>query len=72
MKTVDMDLLYDNAVDVIKKTRRASLTHLQRQLDLSYQETAQLIDLLEERGVIGPASETGPREILVSPESSIT
>ena len=68
MKTTEIDTLYDKAVEVVKTTRRASLTHLQRRLDIGYQEAARLIDMLEEHGVVGPASETSPREILLPPE----
>lgn len=67
MKSTDIENLYGKAVEVVKTTRRASLTHLQRQLNVSYQDAAQLIDLLEERGVVGPASETSPREVLLTP-----
>lgn len=67
MKSTDIENLYGKAVEVVKTTRRASLTHLQRQLNVSYQDAAQLIDLLEERGVVGPASETSPREVLLAP-----
>lgn len=65
METVNIDSLYDQAVEVIKKTRRASLTWLQRRLDIGYQEAARLIELLEERGVIGAANANGPRDILI-------
>lgn len=57
--------LYDRAKEVVRTTRRASLTFLQRQLNIGYQEAARLIDQLEERGIIGPAREDGPREILL-------
>lgn len=65
MSEINIDSFYDQAVEVIKKTRRASLTWLQRRLDIGYQETARLIELLEERGVIGAANANGPREILI-------
>ena len=58
--------LYERAIEVVRTTRRASLTWLQRQLNIGYQEAARLIDQLEERGIIGPAREDGPREILLS------
>lgn len=67
MKNLEIETLYEKAVDVIRKTRRASLTYLQRRLGIGYQEAARLIDMLEERGAIGPASATGPREILFKP-----
>lgn len=65
METVNIDSLYGQAVEVIKKTRRASLTWLQRRLDIGYQEAARLLELLEERGVIGAANANGPRDILI-------
>ena len=58
--------LYNRAIEVIRTTRRASLTFLQRQLNIGYQEAARLIDQLEERGIIGPAREDGPREVLIT------
>ena len=65
---METDALYEKAVDVIRKTRRAPLTHLQRRLGIGYQAAARLIDMLEERGVIGPVSATSPREILLTLE----
>jgi len=55
----------ERAIEVVRTTRRASLTFLQRRLDIGYQEAARLIDELEERGIIGPAKEDGPREVLI-------
>lgn len=57
--------LYERAIGVVRTTRRASLTFLQRRLDIGYQEAARLIDQLEERGIIGPAKGDGPREVLI-------
>lgn len=62
---VRQDTLYLRAVELIRKTGRASITHLQRQLGIGYNDAAQTIDLLEARGVIGPATDaSGQREIL--------
>lgn len=44
---METDALYEKAVDVIRKTRRASLTHLQRRLGIGYQSAARLIDMLK-------------------------
>lgn len=55
----------ERAIEVVRTTGRASLTWLQRKLNIGYQEAARLIDQLEERGIIGPAREDGSREILV-------
>ncbi len=57
--------LYEQALDAVRTTRRASLSFLQRRLNIGYQEAARLIDLLEERGVVGSASAKGPRKILI-------
>ena len=57
--------LYNRALEVVRMTRRASTSHLQRRMGIGYNHAARLIDLLEDRGVIGPAKGAGPREILV-------
>ena len=61
--------LYMAALDVIARTGRASTSHLQRRMGIGYNHAARLIDLLEDRGVIGPARGAGPREVLLDPES---
>lgn len=63
--TEGSDLQYEQALSVVRTTRRASLTFLQRQLNIGYQEAARLIDQLEERSIIGPANDKGPRDILI-------
>ena len=57
--------LYSRALEVVRMTRRASTSHLQRRMGIGYNHAARLIDLLEDRGVIGPAKGAGPRDILV-------
>ena len=59
------DEIYNKALEVVRATRRASTSHLQRRMKIGYNHAARLIDMLEERGVIGPARGAGPREILV-------
>jgi S-DNA-T family DNA segregation ATPase FtsK/SpoIIIE len=61
--------LYNRALEVVRMTRRASTSHLQRRMGIGYNHAARIMDLLEERGVIGPARGAGPREILIDPES---
>jgi S-DNA-T family DNA segregation ATPase FtsK/SpoIIIE len=61
--------LYMAALDVIARTGRASTSHLQRRMGIGYNHAARLIDLLEDRGVIGPARGAGPREVLLDPEA---
>ena len=66
------DVLYRRALEVLQATKRASTSHLQRRMGIGYNHAARLIDLLEERGVIGPARGAGPREILLDPETLLT
>ena len=57
--------LYKRALEVVRTTKRASISHLQRQMGIGYNHAAHLIDLLEDRGIIGPAVGVQPREILM-------
>jgi S-DNA-T family DNA segregation ATPase FtsK/SpoIIIE len=59
----DDDLLEDAKAAVIE-AGRASTSYLQRKLRVGYSRAARLMDLLEERGVIGPADGAKPRQIL--------
>jgi len=63
------DQLYRRALEVLRDTKRASVSHLQRRMGIGYNHAARLVDLLEERGVIGTARGAGPREILLDPEA---
>ncbi len=57
--------MLDRAIDVIRETRRASTSSLQRRLRIGYTRAARVMDVLEERGVIGPPRGSEPREILI-------
>jgi S-DNA-T family DNA segregation ATPase FtsK/SpoIIIE len=58
------DDLYDEAEQVVVENGKASLSFLQRRLGIGYSRASNLIDALEEGGVIGPNREATPREIL--------
>lgn len=63
----DRDDLLDQAIAVIKKTRRASASLLQRRLHIGYPRAARLIDELAEMGYIGPSQPGGrDRDVLIS------
>ena len=49
------DELFNDAVQVVREMRKASISLLQRRLRIGYTRSARLIDLLEERGIVGPA-----------------
>jgi S-DNA-T family DNA segregation ATPase FtsK/SpoIIIE len=59
------DELFDDAVEITLLTGQASASNLQRRLRIGYARAARLIDIMESRGVIGPARGSKPREILV-------
>jgi len=57
--------LLEQAVTIIRETQRASTSSLQRRLRIGYTRAARLMDVLEERGIIGPPRGSDPREILI-------
>ena len=60
------DELYDQIVDFVVKSGKASASLLQRKFKIGYNRAATMIDLLEENGIIGPATgNSKPREVLV-------
>ena len=61
---------FQKALELIREEKRASTSFLQRRLRLGYTRAARLMDLLEERGVVGPAEGAKPREILVADPAS--
>ncbi len=58
------DPLVAQCWNVIKESQRASVSMLQRRLNLGYNRAARMMDVLEERGYVGPATGSNPREIL--------
>ena len=61
------DDLIQEAEDIIRKTQRASTSSLQRRMKIGYTKAATLMEVLEERGIIGPPRGSDPREVLVPP-----
>ncbi|MBQ7721335.1 MAG: DNA translocase FtsK 4TM domain-containing protein [Kiritimatiellae bacterium] len=59
------DDLYAAALDVVRRTHRASTSSLQRALRIGYTRAARLIDQMEEEGIVGPPRGADPREILI-------
>jgi len=55
----------EKCLEVIRQEKKASTSLLQRRLRLGYGRAARMIDLLEDRGIIGPGEGAKPREILV-------
>ncbi len=62
------DPLYNEIVDFAISTGKVSASLLQRRFRLGYNRAARIVDLLEERGIIGPANGSKPREVLIKME----
>ena len=61
----DDEELYQQAVEVLRASRRASTSMLQRRLRIGYNRAARIMELMEEKGLVGPENGAQPREILV-------
>lgn len=61
---LENDELYEEAKQTVLQAGKASTSYLQRKLGIGYARAARLIDILEERGVIGPGFGAKPREVL--------
>ncbi|MBI1186406.1 MAG: cell division protein FtsK [Alphaproteobacteria bacterium] len=59
------DELYDRAVEIVTRDRKASTSYLQRRLQIGYNRAATLIERLEKEGVISTANAAGKRDILI-------
>ena len=62
----ESDPLYDEAVDIVLNEGKASASYIQRRLKIGYNRAARIIEEMEERGVVGPANGSKPRDILQS------
>jgi S-DNA-T family DNA segregation ATPase FtsK/SpoIIIE len=61
------DDLYDRAVAVVTRDRKASTSYIQRRLQIGYNRAASLIERMEEEGVVGPSNHAGKRDVLAAP-----
>jgi len=62
---LELDPVFEEAVQIVREMRRASISLLQRRLRIGYTRAARLVDQLEEQGIIGPAqSGSQPREVI--------
>ncbi len=59
----DDDSLLDEAVRVVREANKASASLLQRRLKVGYARAARLLDIMEERGIVGPGEGAKPREV---------
>lgn len=61
------DPLYEKALDIVIQAGKASASYIQRKLSIGYNRAARLVELMEERGIVGPANGSKPREIIHIP-----
>jgi len=67
----EQDALYDQAVALVAEARQASISLVQRRLRIGYNRAARLVESLEAQGVIGPAMGSKPRQVFISPTTSL-
>ena len=63
----EQDAMYDAAVRCVADTRRCSTSWLQRKLGLGYNRAARIVEMMERRGLVGPANGAKDREVLIDP-----
>lgn len=63
----DMDPLYDQAVEIVTSSRRASISNIQRRLKIGYNRAARLIEDMEREGIVSQMESNGNREVLAPP-----
>ncbi|MGE0755198.1 MAG: DNA translocase FtsK, partial [Alphaproteobacteria bacterium] len=61
----ERDTLYDQAVAIVARDRKASTSYIQRCLKIGYNRAASIIEAMEREGVVGPANHVGKREVLI-------
>jgi len=62
--------LYQQAVQVVMRDRKASTSYIQRRLQIGYNRAASIMERMEEEGIVGAANHAGKREILVGEETA--
>lgn len=64
----EKDAMYDQAVSIVARDRKASTSYIQRCLKIGYNRAASIIEQMEREGVVGAANHVGKREVLVREE----
>jgi S-DNA-T family DNA segregation ATPase FtsK/SpoIIIE len=64
----DADQLLQQAVDIVRRSDKASASLLQRRLRVGYARAARILDQMEDRGIVGPADGSRFREVLITPD----
>jgi len=67
IKIGEIDDFYEQAVELVVRTRQASVSMLQRKLRIGYNRSARMIEQMEQEGIVGAADGIKPREVLWDP-----
>jgi len=64
----DDDPLFSQALEIVLQQGKASASYIQRKLKIGYNRAARLVELMEEKGIVGPAQGSKPRDLVRNPE----
>ena len=64
----DDDPLFEQALEIVLQQGKASASYIQRRLKVGYNRASRLVELMEEKGIVGPAKGSKPRDIMHNPE----
>jgi DNA segregation ATPase FtsK/SpoIIIE, S-DNA-T family len=63
----EQDAMYEDALRLVRETQRCSTSWIQRKLGLGYNRAARIVEMMERRGLVGPANGAKDREVLMPP-----
>ncbi|MDO7645625.1 MAG: cell division protein FtsK, partial [Reinekea forsetii] len=66
----EADALFDQAVEFVTQSRKASISSVQRKLRIGYNRAARLVETMESAGIVSPPGHNGAREVLAPPPPS--